>query len=121
MMEQSLPQSRQFFPPTTNKFHFVENRVTQRGNISIFAVVWCALCVLGCVGIVRATQTTLLRGHAQFVADAVALAYADKGARSGEQVAEIFGVSIVSVSTDAEQILTLTVRGDGFEALSSAG
>lgn len=120
-MEQSLPQSRQFFPPTKNKFRFVNHRSPQRGNISIFAVVWCALCALGCVGVVRATQTTLLRGHAQYVADAVALAYADRGASSAQQVAEILGVSIVSVSTDAQQILTLTVRGDGFEAMSSAG
>jgi hypothetical protein len=82
---------------------------------------WFALTVVGCVAIVRATHTTLLRGHAQGVADAIALAYADHGATSAEQLAEALGVSISSVSIQREGFTTVVVKGPNFTATSSAG
>lgn len=82
---------------------------------------WFALTVLGCVAIVHATHNTLLRGHAQGVADAVALAYADRGAASAEQLALVLGVSITSASTNPEGLVTVVVHGDHFTATSSAG
>jgi hypothetical protein len=82
---------------------------------------WCALTVLGCVAIVRTTNITLLRGHAQGVADAIALAYADRGAHSAEQLAKVLGVSISSVSKDSRGFITVVVKADNFSATSSAG
>jgi hypothetical protein len=117
MMELSLPLLRLSCPPTRNNSLAVGNR----GNITVLSLIWCALTVLGCIGIVRATATTLLRAHGQGVADAVALAYVDHGATSAEQLAEVLGVSISSVSKNPGGFITVVVRADNFTATSSAG
>lgn len=82
---------------------------------------WFALTVLGCVAIVRATHITVVRGHAQGVADAIALAYADRGVTTAEQLAHTLGVSISSVSKDSQGFITVVVRAENFTATSSAG
>lgn len=114
-MELSLPLLRPFCLPTTN------NPRRARGNITVLSLMWFALTVLGCVAIVRATHITLVRGHAQGVADAIALAYADRGATTAEQLARTLGVSISSVSKDSRGFITVVVRADNFSATSSAG
>lgn len=114
-MELLLHLLRPSCPPTTN------NPLSVRGNITVLSLMWFALTMLGCVAIVRATQITLLRGHAQGVADAVALAYADHGATSAEQLAHTLGVSISLVSENTEGFITVRVQGDSFTATSSAG
>lgn len=124
-MEQSLPQLHQSCRPTTNK-NFQRtcvrtNNCTQRGNIAVFSVVWFALTALGCVAIARTTQTTVLRADAQFIADAVALAYADHGATRAEFLARTLGVTISSSTRDAQGLVTLEVRGRGFRATATAG
>lgn len=114
-MEPSLPLLRLSCPPTRN------NSRSTRGNITVLSLIWFALTVLGCVAIVRTTHITLLRGHAQGVADSVALAYADRGAHSAEQLAHTLGVSIISVSKDSKGFITVVVRADNFTATASAG
>lgn len=114
-MEPLLPLLRPSCLPTTN------NPLGTRGNITVLSLIWFALTVLGCVAIVRATHTTLLRGHAQGVADAIALAYADHGATSAEQLALVLGVSITSATTDPNGFITVVVHADHFTATSSAG
>ncbi len=114
-MELSLPLLRQSCPPTTN------NSLSRRGNITVLSLIWFALTVMGCVAIVRATHATLLRGHAQGVADAIALAHVDHGAPSAQQLALTLGVSISSVSIQREGFTTVVVKGPNFTATSSAG
>jgi hypothetical protein len=121
-MELSLPLLRPSCPPTRNNSHATGRCSShQRGNITVLSLIWFALTVVGCVAIVRATHTTLLRGHAQGVADAIALAYADHGATSAEQLAEALGVSISSASKNPGGFITVVVRADNFSATSSAG
>ena len=73
------------------------------------------------MAIVRATNTTVLRGHGQFAADAVALAYADHGAEKAQLLALAIGVTITSASTDARGNVTVDVQGNRFWATSTAG
>lgn len=73
------------------------------------------------MAIVRATHTTVLRGNGQFVADAVALAYADHGAAKAQRLAGALGVTIASASIDAQGIVTIEIRSDRFWATSTAG
>jgi len=82
---------------------------------------WFALTAVGCMAIARATHTTLLRGHAQFIADAIALAHVNHGASSAQQLARTLGVSIASVSLHGEGFTTVVVQGPNFTATSSAG
>jgi hypothetical protein len=72
------------------------------------------------MAIARAGHTTLLRGHGQFVADAVALAHVDHGASLAKQLAHTLGVSIISVSLHSEGFTTVVVQGPHFTATSSA-
>ncbi len=121
-MELSLPLLRPSCPPTRNNSHATGRRSSHhRGNITVLSLVWFACTVLGCVAIVRATHTTLLRGHGQYVADAVALAHVDHGATSAQQLAEALGVYISSVSLQREGFTTVVVKGPHFTATSSAG
>ena len=121
-MELSLPLLRPSCPPTRNNSHATGRRSSHhRGNITVLSLIWFACTVLGCVAIVRATHTTLLRGHGQYVADAVALAHVDHGASSAQQLAEALGVSISSVSLQREGFTTVVVKGPNFTATSSAG
>lgn len=121
-MELSLPLLRLSCPPTRNNSLAVARCVSHtRGNITVLSLIWFAFTVLGCVAIVSATHTTLLRGHGQGVADAIALAYADHGVTKAEQLAQVLHVSITSVSKSPGGFITVVVRADNFTATSSAG
>ncbi|MEY3806508.1 MAG: hypothetical protein RIR69_1320 [Actinomycetota bacterium] len=123
-MEQSLRRSHQFFPLTTNKFssrhHSPQQHHASRGNVAVLSVVWCALTVFGCVALVRATHITVVKGNGQFMADAIALTYADRGATSANTLARALGVSIEKIDTSGNGVVTVEVRGQGFYAISSA-
>lgn len=120
-MEPLLPLLRQFCQPTTNNSHTsTGSNQSSRGNIAVLSLIWFAFTALGCAAIVRSTQTVLLRGHGQGIADAVALAHADNGAQSASYLAQKLNVDIESVSREANGIITIVVRGHNFTATSSA-
>lgn len=123
-MEQLLPRLRQFFPPTKNKFSPTHHTLCRcqraRGNVAVLSVMWCALTVVGGAAIARATHITVVAGNGQFIADAVALAYVDRGATRAEFLARTLGVSIEKIETSSNGIVTIEVHGQGFSATSSA-
>lgn len=108
------PRSRRSCPPTTT------DRCRARGSITVLAALWCAVCAIGATLVVRTTRAVLTAAHAQASADAVALAHAGHGRAGADALAAHIGVVITRASITADGTITITVRGDAFEATASA-
>jgi hypothetical protein len=72
------------------------------------------------MSVVRATHLVLARGHAQFSADAVALAHVDHGRGGADALAARLGVRVVETNIAADGTVTVTVTGDSFASRASA-
>lgn len=113
-MALSSPRSHRSCPPTTT------DRRRTRGSITVLATVWCAVCATGAMLVVRTTQGVLVAAHAQATADAVALAHVGHGRAGADVLAAHIGVVVSRASIAQDGTITITVRGDTFEATASA-
>lgn len=85
----------------------------------MLTLIWFALTAFGSMAIVRSTQTTLERAHAQFAADAVVLAHLDHGPARAARLADRLGVVIENVAHGGGGV-TIEVRTFRYRATATA-
>ena len=79
-----------------------------RGNISVLSVVWLGFTALGVGVLVHATSVVQQRQYLQSSADAVALAFVQRGAADAERLAKHLQVSLLQHSQSG-RIITVTI------------
>ena len=90
-----------------------------RGNISIISITWFALTALACSALVVATEVVQRRAFLQHSADVVTLAFAQRGERDAQRLAEFADITIESTEVMRSQV-TVTIRNRYGSARASA-
>lgn len=104
-----MPRVHQFSLLTTTNKQSNKSFYRDRGNVSLFAIAWFALTALACSTLGIATHVVQERAFLQHSADVVALAFAQRGKRDAQRLAEFAGVSIVKSEHLGSQI-TVIIR-----------
>lgn len=91
-----------------------------RANISVLAVVWCAVSALGCFAIVRATHQVVARSDAQLFADTAALTLCDYGQESMQTMSQQLGFVVTTNRRSAKGHVDVTVQWRGVVASARA-
>ena len=114
-----MPRVHQFLPLTKTSKQSQNLSARDRGNISIISVAWLALTALACSALVVATAVVRERAYLQHSADVVTLAFAQRGERDAQRLAEFAGVSIVNIE-QVDSSVTVTIRNRHGLARASA-
>ncbi len=96
-----------------------------RANISVLAVLWCAVSAFGCFAIARASHQVVARSEAQLFADTAALTLCDHGTEVMQTMAQRLGFAILSSRITRDGHVVVTVQRNGVvsdaEATRSGG
>ena len=91
-----------------------------RANISVLAVLWCAVSAWGCFAIARASHQVVARSEAQLFADTAALTLCDHGNETMKSMAQRLGFAILSSRITDDGHAVVSVRGNGVVSVAEA-
>jgi hypothetical protein len=97
---------------TKSLSHTHHQRFNTRGSITVVSLTWFAVTFMTMAAVTHVGSELLQRQRAQHAADAIALAWMDRGETAGRQLAGVYGVRLMRVESDADRVRVWVQRGD---------